>query len=171
MATVVVVFEGLLLTHVLETRGSYGAGLLRFYQFCDHEGIGESARMPVNRFFLAAFVADAIGKSVRNWLHTRVTLGHKQTTHQMELYQELFAGCVLVLKLSPLADVLSTLHKLFWFPVVSFSTPLPFANTATTSTQGLVVPLLSSLMAVAAKCTPELGESYSASIVDLVKAN
>ncbi|KAJ7686497.1 hypothetical protein B0H17DRAFT_940379 [Mycena rosella] len=66
------IFETLLLTHVTETRESYGAGLLRFAQFCNREMIGESARMPADRFLLTAFVADAIGscsgKSIRNWL-------------------------------------------------------------------------------------------------------
>jgi hypothetical protein len=67
------IFEGLLMTHVPETRESYGAGLLRFSQFCDREHISETARMPADRFLLAAFVADAIGscsgKCVRNWLN------------------------------------------------------------------------------------------------------
>ncbi|KAF7344088.1 hypothetical protein MVEN_01698500 [Mycena venus] len=67
------IFEGLLLAHVPETRESYGAGLLRFHQFCDREGIGEAARMPADRFLLAAFVAQAIGtctgKCIRNWLN------------------------------------------------------------------------------------------------------
>ncbi|KAJ7934680.1 hypothetical protein B0H13DRAFT_2305464 [Mycena leptocephala] len=67
------IFEGLLQAHVPETRESYGAGLLRFSQFCDREGIGEAARIPADRFLLAAFVADAIGsctgKCIRNWLN------------------------------------------------------------------------------------------------------
>lgn len=67
------IFEGLLQAHVPETRESYGAGLLRFNQFCDREGIGESARMPADRFLLAAFVAEAIGtctgKCIRAWLN------------------------------------------------------------------------------------------------------
>ncbi|KAJ7239269.1 hypothetical protein C8J57DRAFT_1452751 [Mycena rebaudengoi] len=67
------IFEGLLQSHVPETHESCGAGLLRFHQFCDREGIDESARMPADRFLLAAFVADAIGtcsgKCIRNWLN------------------------------------------------------------------------------------------------------
>jgi hypothetical protein len=66
------IFEGLLLAHVPETRESYSAGLLRFHQFCDREGIGEVARMPADCFLLAAFVAQAIGtctgKCIPNWL-------------------------------------------------------------------------------------------------------
>ncbi|KAJ7078120.1 hypothetical protein B0H15DRAFT_736484, partial [Mycena belliarum] len=66
------VYEGLLRAQVAETRESYGAGLLRFHQFCDRECIPESARMPADRFLLAAFVADAIGSCtggcIRSWL-------------------------------------------------------------------------------------------------------
>ncbi|KAJ7281092.1 hypothetical protein C8J57DRAFT_1564581, partial [Mycena rebaudengoi] len=65
------IFETMLHAHVDETRESYGAGLLRYHQFCDREGFGESARMPADR--LAAFVADAVGsctgKCIRNWLN------------------------------------------------------------------------------------------------------
>ncbi|KAJ7245574.1 hypothetical protein C8J57DRAFT_1190911 [Mycena rebaudengoi] len=67
------VFEVLLQTQVTETRESYGAGLLRFHQFCDRELIPESSRLPADRFLLAAFVADAVGscsgKCIRNWLN------------------------------------------------------------------------------------------------------
>ncbi|KAJ7090714.1 hypothetical protein C8R44DRAFT_835940 [Mycena epipterygia] len=67
------IYEALLQTHVSETCESYGAGLLRFHQFCDREGIGESVRMPADRFLLTAFIADAIGsctgKCIRNWLN------------------------------------------------------------------------------------------------------
>ncbi|KAJ7602978.1 hypothetical protein DFH06DRAFT_1276165 [Mycena polygramma] len=66
------IFEGLLRAHEPETRETYGAGLLRFGQFCDRKLISESAHMPADRYLLAAFVADAIGsssgKSIRNWL-------------------------------------------------------------------------------------------------------
>ncbi|KAJ6469722.1 hypothetical protein C8R47DRAFT_765622 [Mycena vitilis] len=66
------IFEGILRAHEPETRETYGAGLLRYSQFCDRKLIGESARMPADRFLLAAFVADAIGtcsgKCIRNWL-------------------------------------------------------------------------------------------------------
>ncbi|KAJ7112521.1 hypothetical protein C8R44DRAFT_547323, partial [Mycena epipterygia] len=63
------IFEGLLLTYVPETRESYGAGLLRFHQFCDREDIPESARMPADRFLLAASIGSCSGKCVRNWLN------------------------------------------------------------------------------------------------------
>ncbi|KAJ7112156.1 hypothetical protein C8R44DRAFT_538812, partial [Mycena epipterygia] len=68
------ILEGLLLTHVPETRESYGAGLLWYHQFCDRETIPELAHMLADRFLLAAFVADAIGscsgKCIRNWLNS-----------------------------------------------------------------------------------------------------
>ncbi|KAF5368224.1 hypothetical protein D9615_010528 [Tricholomella constricta] len=55
------------------TRQSYGAGLLRFTQFCDRLHISETLRMPASDALLSAFVADAAGscsgESVRNWLH------------------------------------------------------------------------------------------------------
>ncbi|KAJ7782031.1 hypothetical protein DFH07DRAFT_1055530 [Mycena maculata] len=61
------IFEGLFRAHVPETRESYGAGLLHSSIFCEPEGIGESARMPTDRFFLAASVADSFG--TRNWFN------------------------------------------------------------------------------------------------------
>ncbi|KAJ7710880.1 hypothetical protein B0H17DRAFT_914695 [Mycena rosella] len=80
------IYEGLLSAHVPETRESYGAGLLRFHQFCDREAVDELARMPADRFLLAAFVADAIGtcsgKCVRNWLN-----GLRNTTPTHPSYQ------------------------------------------------------------------------------------
>nr|GAT53462.1 predicted protein [Mycena chlorophos] len=67
------IFENLLSAQTPETRESYGAGLLRFTQFCDRECIAESLRMPAHRHLLAAFIADAIGtctgKSIRGWLN------------------------------------------------------------------------------------------------------
>ncbi|KAF7373704.1 hypothetical protein MSAN_00581400 [Mycena sanguinolenta] len=66
-------FETLLGAHVPETLESYGAGLLRFHQFCDRLSIPESDRMPADRHLLSAFVADAAGsctgKCIRNWLN------------------------------------------------------------------------------------------------------
>ncbi|KAF5384819.1 hypothetical protein D9615_001379 [Tricholomella constricta] len=55
------------------TRQSYGAGLLRFTQFCDRLRIPESLRMPASDVLISAFVADASGshsgECVRNWLN------------------------------------------------------------------------------------------------------
>ncbi|KAJ7071647.1 hypothetical protein C8F01DRAFT_1363314 [Mycena amicta] len=67
------IFEKLLEAHTPETRESYGAGLLRFTQFCDRHEIPEHLRMPTHRYLLSAFVADASGtcsgKAIRNWLN------------------------------------------------------------------------------------------------------
>jgi hypothetical protein len=67
------IYQGLLLAHAPDTRETYGAGPLRFTEFCDREGISERARMPADRYLLAAFVADAIGSCsgacIRNWLN------------------------------------------------------------------------------------------------------
>ncbi|KAF5383676.1 hypothetical protein D9615_003673 [Tricholomella constricta] len=57
----------------VSTRQSYGAGLLRFTQFCDRLRIPEDQRMPASDLLLSAFVADASGshsgECVRNWLN------------------------------------------------------------------------------------------------------
>ncbi|KAF5375850.1 hypothetical protein D9615_008190 [Tricholomella constricta] len=57
----------------LSTRQSYGAGLLRFTQFCDRLHISETLHMPASDALLSAFVADAAGSysgnTVHNWLH------------------------------------------------------------------------------------------------------
>ena len=54
------------------TRSNYGAGLLRFTQFCDDQGIDESLRMPALSELLALFAAHhaglASGKTLNNWL-------------------------------------------------------------------------------------------------------
>lgn len=54
------------------TRSNYGAGLLRFTQFCDTLSIHEEARMPASAHLLAIFAADAAGYNsdgtVNNWL-------------------------------------------------------------------------------------------------------
>ncbi|KAJ7209458.1 hypothetical protein C8J57DRAFT_1454223 [Mycena rebaudengoi] len=54
------------------TRTNYGAGLLRFTQFCDSLSIHEPARMPASAHLLAIFASDAAGynsdSTVNNWL-------------------------------------------------------------------------------------------------------
>ncbi|KAJ7269990.1 hypothetical protein B0H12DRAFT_1009293 [Mycena haematopus] len=59
--------------HVADTRSSYGAGLLRFHQWCNTNHITEDARLPASRALLIGFVSDAIGtctgKCIRNWLN------------------------------------------------------------------------------------------------------
>ncbi|KAF7327363.1 hypothetical protein MKEN_00313900 [Mycena kentingensis (nom. inval.)] len=55
------------------SRSAYGAGPLRFTQYCVRNDIPESARMPAEPFLLACFIADSIGqhglKSALNWLN------------------------------------------------------------------------------------------------------
>lgn len=54
------------------TRSNYGAGLLRFTQFCDMLSIREEARMPASAHLLAIFASDAAGytsdSTLSNWL-------------------------------------------------------------------------------------------------------
>ncbi|KAJ7257975.1 hypothetical protein B0H12DRAFT_1015075 [Mycena haematopus] len=67
------IFQDLLGAHVPETLESYGAGLLRFHQFCDRIGTPEVDRMPADDCLRAAFVFDAAGsctgKCIRSWLN------------------------------------------------------------------------------------------------------
>lgn len=67
------VFKQLLAASTLSTRETYGAGLLRFTQFCDREEITEALRMPASPILLSAFIADAIGsctgECIKNWLN------------------------------------------------------------------------------------------------------
>ena len=54
------------------TRSTYGAGLLRFTQFCDSEKIPEPKRMPASYFLISAFIAEhsgtVSGKTIKGWL-------------------------------------------------------------------------------------------------------
>lgn len=54
------------------THSNYGAGLLRFTQFCDEQGINESLRVPASAELLSLFAAHhagrASGKTLNNWL-------------------------------------------------------------------------------------------------------
>jgi hypothetical protein len=55
-----------------DTRSNYGAGLLRFTQFCDSINISEQDRMPASEALLAQFAAahagSASAKTLNNWL-------------------------------------------------------------------------------------------------------
>ena len=55
-----------------DTLTSYGAGLLRFTQYCDKLDIPESHRMPADRIILTAFIGAHVGsvggKAVANWM-------------------------------------------------------------------------------------------------------
>ena len=61
-------YEGLLSSTVDDTRQAYGAGLLRFNQFCDAEMIPESSRMPASPTLLGAFVANYIGSGTGTFI-------------------------------------------------------------------------------------------------------
>lgn len=65
-------FDVMLISLEVKTRENYGAGLLRFHQFCDSRNISEHQRMPAPDFLLAAFIASWAGKvattTVQNWL-------------------------------------------------------------------------------------------------------
>jgi hypothetical protein len=67
------VYEGLLASTAENTRTSYGAGLLRFHQYCDRHDVSEHRRMPASPILISAFIADALGscsgKCIRNWLN------------------------------------------------------------------------------------------------------
>ncbi|KIJ08907.1 hypothetical protein PAXINDRAFT_88216 [Paxillus involutus ATCC 200175] len=55
-----------------DTRSNYGAGLLRFTQYCDSCNIPEADRMPASENLIAAFAAShaatASDKTLNNWL-------------------------------------------------------------------------------------------------------
>ncbi|PPR08177.1 hypothetical protein CVT24_001713 [Panaeolus cyanescens] len=54
------------------SKTSYGAGLLRFTQFCDEHDVDEEKRMPASPELVAAFVASAAGSvsgsTIKTWL-------------------------------------------------------------------------------------------------------
>ena len=56
----------------LSSRSTYGAGLLRFNQFCDRWEISERSRMPASYALLCAFIGNhkgsSSGKTIKAWL-------------------------------------------------------------------------------------------------------
>ncbi|KAG2140217.1 DNA breaking-rejoining enzyme [Suillus bovinus] len=62
----------MLISIKVKTRENYGAGLLRFHQYCDSRRIPEQLRMPAPDHLLASFIASWAGKvassTVHNWL-------------------------------------------------------------------------------------------------------
>ncbi|RXW15088.1 hypothetical protein EST38_g10767 [Candolleomyces aberdarensis] len=54
------------------TRTSYGAGLLRFSEYCDREEISELRRMPASSFLLSGFIAEfsstVSGSTIHCWM-------------------------------------------------------------------------------------------------------
>jgi hypothetical protein len=65
-------FEVMTLSLDKNTRNGYGAGLLRFNQFCDLLVIPEENRMPASELLLTLFVTDAAGRvsdsTINTWL-------------------------------------------------------------------------------------------------------
>jgi hypothetical protein len=59
-------FEVVLLSLDENTRSNYGAGLLRFTQFCDSMHVPETRRMPASEGLLAAFAATGAAKVSRS---------------------------------------------------------------------------------------------------------
>jgi hypothetical protein len=55
-----------------KTRSNYGAGLLRFNQFCDTHDIAEADRCPASEVLISAFIASYAGlrssDCINNWL-------------------------------------------------------------------------------------------------------
>lgn len=69
---VILLFDVMLISIEVKTRENYGAGLLRFHQFCDSRHIPEDRRMPAPDFLLASFIASWAGKvattTAQNWM-------------------------------------------------------------------------------------------------------
>ncbi|KZT10995.1 uncharacterized protein LAESUDRAFT_643395, partial [Laetiporus sulphureus 93-53] len=63
-------FSCLLSSVERKMRSNYGAGLLRFNQFCDSLHIPESTRMPVSDYLLAALLAEWQSRTVRYTVDT-----------------------------------------------------------------------------------------------------
>ena len=60
-------------TYAPNTRSTYGTGLLMFHIFCDHKGIGEEHRAPVNPTILSSFISTLAGtyggNTIRNYVY------------------------------------------------------------------------------------------------------
>lgn len=87
-----------------DTRKNYGAGLLRFNQFCDCAGISEDARMPAGEYLLSAFIATWAGKVARTTIDTWLAgLSFWHTLHGAPWKGDriLKATCQAALKLEP----------------------------------------------------------------------
>jgi hypothetical protein len=72
LADVLTLFDVMLVSIEVKTRENYGAGLLRFHQYCDSRSIPESSRMPASDRLLASFIASWASKvastTAQNWL-------------------------------------------------------------------------------------------------------
>ncbi|TFK77876.1 DNA breaking-rejoining enzyme [Polyporus arcularius HHB13444] len=86
------------------TRKNYGAGLLRYHQFCNRFRIPEASRMPASELVLAAFVSAWVGQvgssTVDNWL---AGLRFWHTAHAAPWHGDrlLKAACTTIGKLQP----------------------------------------------------------------------
>ncbi|GBE86646.1 hypothetical protein SCP_0905260 [Sparassis crispa] len=69
-AATIQLFDVMLSSLDASTRKNYGAGLLRFTQFCDCLGISEDLRMPAPEALVAAFVAQWSGRIARSTVDT-----------------------------------------------------------------------------------------------------
>ena len=60
-------------TYVPNTGSTYGTGLLMFHIFCDHKGIEEEHRAPVNPTILSSFISTLAGtyggNTIRNYVY------------------------------------------------------------------------------------------------------
>jgi hypothetical protein len=60
-------------TFAPNTRSTYGTGLLMFHIFCDHKGIGEEHRAPINQTVLSSFISTLAGtyggNTIRNYVY------------------------------------------------------------------------------------------------------
>lgn len=60
-------------TYAPNTRSTYGTGLLMFHIFCDHKGIEEEHRAPVNPTILSSFISTLAGtyggNTIRNYVY------------------------------------------------------------------------------------------------------
>ena len=65
-------FQVMLLSLEEKTRSNYGAGLLRFTQFCDSHNISEADRCPASEVLISAFIASYAGlrssDCINGWL-------------------------------------------------------------------------------------------------------
>lgn len=69
---IIQLFDVLLVSVEPKTRENYGAGLLRFHQFCDSRKVPEIQRMPASDNLLALFTSSWAGKiattTLENWI-------------------------------------------------------------------------------------------------------
>ena len=86
------------------TRKNYGAGLLRFHQFCDQYQVAEAERLPASEVLLAAFVSAWVGQvgssTVDNWL-AGLRFWHTLNAAPWRGDRLLKAACTTIGKLQP----------------------------------------------------------------------